>query len=152
MQGLGCDREQLFKAARLARAEYLRLSDELNNLVREPSIIDGMESPDGIQAISNLGKQRNAAFEKYLNALTALRQGSRSVGENSVVIEDSLTRRELQILTLVACGKSSKQIAAGLGIAFRTVVAHRYHMQRKLGAHKAADLTRAAVRMGLIQP
>jgi len=36
-------------------------------------------------------------------------------------------------------------------IAYRTVVCHRYRIQTKLKAHKTADLTRAALRMGLIE-
>ena len=63
-----------------------------------------------------------------------------------------LTVREREVLALIASGKSSKQIAADFGIAFNTVVCHRYHIQTKLNAHNIADLTRAAMRMGLVEP
>lgn len=61
-----------------------------------------------------------------------------------------LTDRERQVLTLIASGKTSREIADLLGIAFKTVVVHRHHVQKKLDLHNVADLTRAAIRMGLI--
>src|SRR5579872_1439784 len=61
-----------------------------------------------------------------------------------------LTAREKQVLALIARGRTSKEIARDLGIAFRTVVCHRYRTQQKLGARNTADRTRAAIRMGLL--
>lgn len=61
-----------------------------------------------------------------------------------------LTNREKQVLILIASGNTSKEIAHTLGISFRTVVCYRYHLQQKLGARNTADLTRAAMRMHLI--
>ena len=63
----------------------------------------------------------------------------------------ALSERERQILVLIASGNSSRQIADLLGIALKTVAVHRHHIHSKLKTHKAADLTRAAIRMGLIQ-
>ena len=63
-----------------------------------------------------------------------------------------LTPREVEVLTHIASGKSSRQIADLLGIAFKTVVVHRHHIQTKLKLHNTADLTRTALRMGLIEP
>lgn len=56
------------------------------------------------------------------------------------------------MLALVASGKSSRETAKELGIAFKTVTTHRYRLQTKLNAHHTADLTRIAMRMGLVQP
>ena len=63
-----------------------------------------------------------------------------------------LSGREREVLILIASGKTSRQIAPLLGIAFKTVVVHRQHLQKKLDLHRVADLTRAAIRMGLIEP
>lgn len=61
-----------------------------------------------------------------------------------------LTEREREILILIAEGHSSRQIAERFGISERTVGNHRANMMSKLGAHNAADLTREAVRLGLL--
>lgn len=63
----------------------------------------------------------------------------------------SLTAREREILTYIASGLTTKQISFKLGISFRTVVCHRYRIQTKFGRANTADLTRAAIRMGLIE-
>lgn len=65
---------------------------------------------------------------------------------------NGLTTREREVLVLIASGRSTKQIAEQLGIAFKTVVVHRYNLHTKLNVHKAVDLTRVAIRMGLIEP
>jgi DNA-binding NarL/FixJ family response regulator len=69
----------------------------------------------------------------------------------AVAVAVSLTDREREVLTLVASGKSTKILARELGITFRTAACHRYHIQQKLGARNTADLTRAAIRMHLIE-
>ncbi len=65
---------------------------------------------------------------------------------------DKLTGRERQVLQLVAEGRSSRDIAHLLGISIKTVEAHRAHIMEKLDLHTAADLTRYAIRKGVIQP
>jgi DNA-binding NarL/FixJ family response regulator len=64
---------------------------------------------------------------------------------------DGLTRREVQVLRLIAEGKSSKEVALELGMAFRTAVCHRYRIFQKLRVHETASVVRLAVRAGLIQ-
>ena len=63
---------------------------------------------------------------------------------------DRLTPREREILRLIAEGESSKAIAGKLGIAFRTVVCHRYRILKKLEVHETASLVRLAIRAGLV--
>ncbi|HLK51093.1 MAG TPA: LuxR C-terminal-related transcriptional regulator [Bryobacteraceae bacterium] len=61
-----------------------------------------------------------------------------------------LTRREIEVLRLIAEGKSSKEVAAELGIAFRTAVCHRYRIFQKLNVHETASVVRIAIRAGLV--
>jgi DNA-binding NarL/FixJ family response regulator len=61
-----------------------------------------------------------------------------------------LAPREREVLALVAHGARSPQIAEKLGIALGTVEVHRRNIARKLGLHNIADLTRYALREGLI--
>lgn len=62
----------------------------------------------------------------------------------------ALTRREREVLTLVANGSSTKQIAADLVVSHKTVEVHRQRIMDKLGLHKVADLVRYALREGLV--
>lgn len=62
----------------------------------------------------------------------------------------ALSVRERQILCLIAEGHSAKEIAGKLGISAKTVEAHRTSLMRKLGARKATDLVRYAVRHGFV--
>lgn len=65
-------------------------------------------------------------------------------------VRSDLGDREAQVLKLVAVGRSSKEIARHLAISPSTVDVHRRNIMRKLGLHKAADLTRFAIRHHMI--
>jgi DNA-binding NarL/FixJ family response regulator len=64
---------------------------------------------------------------------------------------DRLTRRERDVLTLIASGLTNKAAAARLGISTRTVETHRENLLRKLGVRSVADVTKLAIRLGLIR-
>jgi DNA-binding NarL/FixJ family response regulator len=61
-----------------------------------------------------------------------------------------LTTREREILSLLADGVASKQIALKLNISVRTVESHRIHINRKLGLGSIAELVRYAIRHGIV--
>jgi len=61
----------------------------------------------------------------------------------------NLGRREVEVLRLIAEGKSSPQIGKELHIAPSTVDVHRRNIMRKLELHTVADLTKYAILMGL---
>ena len=63
-----------------------------------------------------------------------------------------LTPRELQVLKLIAEAHTSKEIAAELVISVKTVERHRQNILEKLGMSDRVELTRYAIRRGLIQP
>ncbi len=63
-----------------------------------------------------------------------------------------LSAREREVLRLIAEGLSAKEIARELAISSKTVEAHRTSLMRKLGARKATELVRFALRHGLIEP
>ena len=65
---------------------------------------------------------------------------------------DILTPRELEVLKLIAEAYSSKQIATELFISVKTVERHRQNILGKLGMSDRVELTRYAIRRGLIQP
>jgi|SRR5579875_137055 len=65
---------------------------------------------------------------------------------------DPLTPRELQIVKLIAEGMTSDEIAAALVISRKTVDHHRSSILAKLEMRSVAELTRYAIRRGLIEP
>ena len=64
---------------------------------------------------------------------------------------DILTPRELQVLKLIAEAYTSKEIAQELVISVKTVERHRQNILDKLGMSDRVELTRYAIRRGLIQ-
>jgi DNA-binding NarL/FixJ family response regulator len=65
---------------------------------------------------------------------------------------DLLTPRELEVLKLIAEANTSKEIADKLFISIKTVDRHRQNILDKLGMRDRVELTRYAIRRGLIQP
>jgi DNA-binding NarL/FixJ family response regulator len=61
-----------------------------------------------------------------------------------------LTPRELEILQLIAMGKSNKEIASDLELSVNTVAVHRANIMNALGLHKTAELVVYAIRNGLV--
>lgn len=61
-----------------------------------------------------------------------------------------LTARELEVLQLIAMGKSNKEIAGDLDLSVNTVAVHRANIMNALGLHKTAELVVYAIRNGLV--
>jgi len=68
------------------------------------------------------------------------------------VAADPLTPRELQVVKLIAEAVTSDGIALELGISRRTVDRHRENILAKLGMRDRVELTRYAIRRGLVEP
>jgi DNA-binding NarL/FixJ family response regulator len=65
---------------------------------------------------------------------------------------DPLTPRELEVLKLIAEAHTSEQIAALLNVSRKTVERHRENILAKLGMRDRVQLTRYAIRRGLVEP
>lgn len=107
---------------------------------------------------------KTRAAADLLQAITDVSKGLTylSSGVSEVVVDayltkdellqpDSLTSRELQVLQLVAEGKSTKEVAYLLGVSFKTAESHRTRIMQKLDIHETAGLVRYAIRQGIIQ-
>jgi DNA-binding NarL/FixJ family response regulator len=66
--------------------------------------------------------------------------------------EDPLSPRELEVVKLIAEGLTGEEIAAQLFISKKTVDRHRANVLEKLGMRSRVDLTRYAIRRGLVEP
>jgi DNA-binding NarL/FixJ family response regulator len=67
----------------------------------------------------------------------------------TVLPPDPLSRRERQVLQLIAEGKSTRQIAHLLGVSVKTAESHRTNIMRKLKIRQTAGLVRYALQRGL---
>lgn len=79
------------------------------------------------------------------NYLERVRRGER-------VSDKVLTPREDEVVKLIAEGHSSREIAEALTISLKTVERHRANILQKLGMRDRTDLTRYAIRAGLVEP
>lgn len=89
----------------------------------------------------------------YPGAVTALiRNYLERARDGEAIPAKAITDREEEVLKLVAEGHSSKQIADLLFISVKTVERHRANLLAKLGLRDRLELTRYAIRAGLIEP
>jgi DNA-binding NarL/FixJ family response regulator len=88
----------------------------------------------------------------YPSAVTTLIQDYVARGGDGQAHFDVLTARELEVLKLIAEANTSKEIAEQLVISVKTVERHRQNILDKLGMRDRVELTRYAIRRGLIQP
>jgi DNA-binding NarL/FixJ family response regulator len=63
-----------------------------------------------------------------------------------------LSSRELEVLQLLVEGMSTKQIASSLRLSIKTIESHRSRIMKKIDINNIADLTRYAIREGIISP
>src|ERR1700733_7740504 len=89
----------------------------------------------------------------YPAAVTALiRDYLERARRGEAAPEDPLTPRELQVVKLIAEGYTSDESPAALVISRKTVDRHRANILDKLGMRNGAELTRYAIRRGLVEP
>jgi DNA-binding NarL/FixJ family response regulator len=88
----------------------------------------------------------------YPSAVTTLVRDYVDRGGRGEEQFDVLTPRELEVLKLIAEANTSKEIAEKLFISIKTVDRHRQNILDKLGMRDRVELTRYAIRRGLIQP
>jgi DNA-binding NarL/FixJ family response regulator len=73
-------------------------------------------------------------------------------GRGETTPEDPLTPRELEVVKLIAEGLTGEEIAEQLVISKKTVDRHRANVLEKLGMRNRVELTRYAIRRGLVEP
>ena len=89
----------------------------------------------------------------YPAAVTALiRDYLERARHGEATPEDPLTPREQEVVKLIAEGHTSEEIAQTLVISRKTVERHRANILEKLGMRNRVELTRYAIRRGLVEP
>jgi two-component system NarL family response regulator len=132
--------------------------------------LSGYTDRQFVRAMSRAGAKayvvKSASGRELIHALRAVASGKRYLSPEvtGAVMElweeeptgrassqaHTLGKREREVLRLIAEGQRSASIAVAMGIAVATVDAHRRNILRKLQLHSAADLTRYAIRHGII--
>ncbi len=108
--------------------------------------------------------RKESAFEEISEAISAVNDGRVYLGDGiaAIVADDyrrqgeqnssdkpHLTDRETQVLSLIAEGLKTREIAAQLFVSEKTVETHRRQISRKLELYSVAELTKYAIREGL---
>ena len=115
---------------------------------------DATHARRAVDAGANGYVLKSAVFDELLGAIATAREGGLFMTPaltGKIMRGDprpALTDRELEILALIADGKTSRVIARKLGITVRTVETHRANMMAKLDVDNAAALVRYAVEHG----
>ena len=129
------------------------------NPARDPVLADVRLHVTALSAEYRMYRKANERFlvnaQKYLDGMwAALSRLEKQDDTGRVnVLRTShkpLSKREIQILKLIAEGHGTKQAAQVLGIAFKTAVGHRSNLMTKLGLHDSVSLAKYAIRAGLI--
>lgn len=103
---------------------------------------DGQELVKGIL--------RLARGDKYYSASIVKQLGSTHVAQHRV--NEILTEREADIVSLCAQGLSAKQIGEKLFLSYRTIECHKHNIFKKLGLSSTAELIRYAYDHGMVKP
>lgn len=96
------------------------------------------ELASAIHSVMKTGSYISAAVAKLL------------MGPSAPTVDEVLTPRQIEVLTLLAQGKSSKEIGFALGLSAKTIDVHRMRIMERLGIRDVPSLVVYAVRKGLI--
>jgi DNA-binding NarL/FixJ family response regulator len=84
-----------------------------------------------------------------ITTAAALKNEAAGISAKNFADGRPLTRRELQVLQLIADGKSTKEIATTLEVSAKTIETHRKQIMDKLEIRTTAGLTKYCIREGL---
>jgi DNA-binding NarL/FixJ family response regulator len=113
-----------------------------------------LEQQAALEGLESSSREMESVLEHLLSVRTSssdVRQpASNGPPPAAAETRSTLSKRELQVLALMVAGKTSKEIAAHLGISFKTAVTHRASIMSKLDVHETASVVREAIRRGLV--
>jgi DNA-binding CsgD family transcriptional regulator len=129
----GQDTWRAYRVARTIRpsAPFILLTEALNE---ELVVSFARYNPDDLVLVGNLARL-GPAIQVALELRRPLAK---------------LSPRQVEVLTMVAEGRRTREIAVGRGLSPKTVESHRSAMMKRLGLHDLSALVRYAVRMGLV--
>jgi DNA-binding NarL/FixJ family response regulator len=132
------DTEPMFRGAMEAGAHAFVLKSDLDD-----RLIEAVEALCENRAFFSPG-----ISQTVMKTFLERNHGSHPEAQDTSV----LTSRQLEVLKLVAQGKSNKEVASVLQISRRTAETHRYQIMTRLGVRTLSELVLFAVRNDLISP
>lgn len=112
---------------------------------------EGSQVKGLLQRNKDAGLIISAGCSTYVEELLAHLEGGAPADQGGTLLVDPLTERELEVLRLVARGKSNREICAELYISMGTANTHIRHILEKLGAHSRTQAAALAREMHLIE-
>jgi len=125
-----------------------RIVDQLLEAGVSGYLVKGAAASDLIKAIREVTGGNQYFSPEIARRLSHRRQLSAQRKRRSAS-PSRLSKRESEVLQLIADGNSNKQMAAALNISIKTVEKHRQRVMQKLGLHETASLTRYALSQGI---
>jgi DNA-binding NarL/FixJ family response regulator len=114
-------------------------------------IVKSDSDRDLIMAVETLAKRKPFFTPHATEVILGTFNTGGPVKDVPEMVSERLTSREREIVQLLAEGKSSKEVAASLGISVKTAETHRANVMRKLELHSVSELVRYAVRNQIIE-
>jgi DNA-binding CsgD family transcriptional regulator len=102
----------------------------------------------GIHLSSPLSRLKNPRCLEFLAGSESVAPMRESTDTGAVLFNDLLTKREHEIIRLIAQGASKRQMAQRLSISIKTIETHRANIYSKLKVHNAVQLLRALEKSG----
>ena len=107
---------------------------------------------------------KECAFDELTDAIDTVMRGRKFLGAGiaGTMVDlvhgidqpgsalDALTDREREVMQMVAEGSTAKEMAGALGVSAKTIDTHRHHVMEKLRVESVAELTRIAIREGIV--
>jgi len=125
--------------------------DQVTELGASGFLLKQTSSHDLAKAIREVQKGNTFFSSAVSRRLNDRDRKSRDRVGKATKRRNRLSSRETEVLQLIAEGKPNKQVAAELGVSFKTVDKHRQHLMAKLNIHDVAGLTRYAIGAGIIE-
>ena len=137
----------------------LILSMHLDRRIIREALLAGamgyvLKESDEAEFIEAIRTVRDGSYHFSRGALTALVEDYLSPAQGGTAASREacpLSNRQLEVLKLMASGRSTREISQALHIGKTTVDTHRRNIMEKLSCENVADLTRYAVREGIVE-
>ncbi len=112
---------------------------------------------DGSQTFTEYSAARQTSVEQLVKMVRSVcgrlhpAEQLPPAGEPAAAPADTLTSREIEVLKLLAEGKTVRRAATDLGLSSKTVDAHKFNLMRKLGIHNKAELVMWAIQKRVVK-